>query len=1425
LLRKLTYSFLSFIILLIALVFGLLAFLNLESGRSTVASMIESFASTEDMQINIEGLQQLSLSGIRLDKVILSDQEGPFAEINEIVVDYSLSSLLGDVPTVDRIAIESARVARQPDLPVSETSDSQESSGLPALAIREIELGTLALEEAVIGRPSTLSARGDVEVMPTGGLQASLSGEIDGNQGQYEITVNRSAETSPFEGRLNWQEQANGLLLALLGRETGPPITINLDLNALNDSQGLSGVLAAGQTSQFKFDSVIHQTDAFLSVQADAQGSLEEFMPPGLLPLAPGDITLTANIEAGNNTLDIKAFDFSTGVVEAKAAGSLSPNGDNLRADIVVAPQDGAPLTLELAEEQSLIIRRTDLALLVSPYEQGSALRLSLRSSGLETDKIATGSFRINSRAEAANARLTEAETLPFALEAIMDAFRVIPANDETPNGATVRLTADGVYDKNEGVQLSKAEAVLPGGTISFDGSARPEGFDGTLKIAFEALSELQAILSQPLQGQLNATVTGEGYLNQPSNLTFQASANGIQTGIMQADAVLNQAVELEGSFEGTASDASVVLSRLQTRGGLSANGSVSMNNEALDGSFTFALEDLATIEPRASGRLEGDVALSGTTQAPIVDAELQLASGQLMDKPVEDLVAQLQAEVSEALWRLNLTLSGSLDNQPVEGSANLRSSDQALPIVETLNLNLAGNTLRGQAQPLPSGGYEGAFQLNAPNLESVGALALTELSGSLNADIQIEGGVDNISTRIQAQGADITVPSASIGRADIDLNLTSLLTRPQISGQANLSNVNAGGQSFSAIAFNTRSEGSATLIDINALGQAISSDITLALIPEGEQTQIISRGGDVRYQGIEATLREGSTIILENGAVTLDAVFIAVAGGTISVDGSVMPQLGLQANLDSLNAASLSQVVEGVSAQGSLSGEANIIGELSNPQINWQVNGSGLGMSAGPAARLPGLGLSASGNGNLNSMSINADITTADATNLNANGIVSINNQRIDITVDGSASLALANAFIERETQLTGRANVNINVQGPFAGPAINGTITLSNAAVRDVATAIALTGMSGTLQLSGDTLQINNINGSIAAGGSFTVNGSLGIQQTGLPADLTISVRDGRYSDGTTVRSEFAGDLNLSGQLLNGGLLSGVVDVSRLEITIPQNFGTSGVDIKVRHRNEAPGFEPPIKEAKPATASNNNSSDLRLDLRVNAQNNVLVRGFGLDAELGGSIQLSGTTSSPITAGGFELIRGRIEFLSRRFDFTRGQITFEGDPVPYLNFVAETQRTDLTIYVTVQGPANNPSIDFSSSPELPSEEVLSRIVFDRGLGELSPVQAARLADLAAQLSGAIQGPGVFDSLRGALGVDNLDIRDAEGGGTTVGIEKNINERLRLGVEQNTGQGSSRVKVDLDVGAGVSIQGSAGSQGDSRLGIAIEREY
>jgi translocation and assembly module TamB len=208
---------------------------------------------------------------------------------------------------------------------------------------------------------------------------------------------------------------------------------------------------------------------------------------------------------------------------------------------------------------------------------------------------------------------------------------------------------------------------------------------------------------------------------------------------------------------------------------------------------------------------------------------------------------------------------------------------------------------------------------------------------------------------------------------------------------------------------------------------------------------------------------------------------------------------------------------------------------------------------------------------------------------------------------------------------------------------------------------------------------------------------------------------------------------------------------------------------------------------------------------------------------ELGGDLRIQGTTNDVQPVGQFDLRRGRLLILGQRIEFDEGSLQLVGNLDPLIHFVARTQSEDVTAIVTVDGRVSSPQISFSSQPPLPEDEVLARVLFNRATQDLSAFQVAQLAAAAAELAGG-GGPGLLSQIRGATGLDDLDVITQEDGSTAVRAGKYIDENIYLDVQTDT-DGVSRAEINLDVTDNLTARGSVGTDGNTTFGLFFERDY
>ncbi|MBC55356.1 MAG: DUF490 domain-containing protein [Confluentimicrobium sp.] len=442
--------------------------------------------------------------------------------------------------------------------------------------------------------------------------------------------------------------------------------------------------------------------------------------------------------------------------------------------------------------------------------------------------------------------------------------------------------------------------------------------------------------------------------------------------------------------------------------------------------------------------------------------------------------------------------------------------------------------------------------------------------------------------------------------------------------------------------------------------------------------------------------------------------------------------------------------------------------------------------------------------------------------------GRVAENAETVNLALAGTAPLGLANTFIAPRS-LLGTLRYDLRVDGKPGLQALSGVISTTDARLAAPTLGLALSNIGATINLSGGRAVID-LTARSSDGGTVSVAGPVGLSAPN-EADLRIVFNRFVLRDPALYQTSLSGQVDIRGPLQGGGTIRGTLELGHTEVQVPSTglSATGTIPDNLTHVNEAGDVR--ATRARAGLLGSGDDGDgsgggglgLGLDIRIIAANQIFVRGRGLDAELGGQLRLVGTTSNVIPIGRFDLVRGRLDVLTKRLTLTDGQIRLEGRFSPYIRLVAESRAEDIDIQVIVEGPVDAPEVRFESTPELPQDEVLARLLFGRGIATLSPFQAAQLAGAVSTLAGR-GGGGLVSQLRRNFGLDDLDVSSDAEGATSLRAGKYLSENIYTDVTVDSA-GKSEINLNLDVINNVTVKGSADSLGDTSLGIFYERDY
>lgn len=1215
-------------------------------------------------------------------------------------------------------------------------------------------------------------------------------------------------------------------------------------------------------------------------------GQLATLMPPAFRQLFDGttDINIAATY-APSGRVDIERGNLDSGALKIAAKGAWDPRGDNsLTVGIsgtngpvgVVWPINGQDSrfsfeTINFTLTGAATSARFNATAAINSAElpQGRFNQIRLQAESEDLNLIRQeGSIRSRvtvGQLNFANADLGRLIRGPLTLDAPLRlAPPAIGLDAATFESAGLSGTISGAYDRSKqavagNFRLFANPGVLPPALApKFDGTIAAEGYVETASTDRISLENL-VVKSSALEARGNMLMednklTGHLAGRLPDIKRWLADAEGAAGFDISAEGPLS-AVEVKGVVN--SAEARLVGRKLED---LSIRFNGTANPAAPQGHVA------------ATGALDGqpikvnaDVASAqGKTAAPVINAEIGpnrlngaltfspdfLPSGHVnFDFPDVSLLAALAAQQAQG----DIKGEVSFTNENGKASAVVKANGSALrrgglevlqPDIDLTVPDLKALAAEGMIRAARVGSGTAAVTDVTLGVTHGGTTTGFDLAAQYdNAPLTATGALET------ANELAVAINTFSATPRNIPVRLASPTRIVIVNGNAQLSNLTLATGTGSVAVNGTAGSVLDLTAKIDALPASLINTFLPAINAAGTISGTINATGTTSAPSIkydlewsDAQLRQmrdagiapfrleasGSfakgTVTLDRTRMTGDGGLELEASGRVLLKAGEPPALDINAKARAIPAALANAFAPGLDAKGMISGTVTATGTPEAPAVRYDLAWKNAAVSQTATAGLATMDVTAKGELKGGTVTIDLRLSGGGGISLTGGGSVALaGDKALNLKFNGQFPFSvLAGRLAAQGFTLDGIARVDLALAGTAAAPAISGTVSSSGARLVDVRRNLAVTNLAVNVALQNNTATISRLTGDLSGGGKLSVAGTIGFAPgSGFPADLKITLAQAVYADGRLIAATADGALTLTGPLLSGPVLGGKVTLTKAAITVPARLPTSLAAVDVRHRNAPADVLKQMEEIRPKSAKGA-SDPIALNLQISAPNGIFVRGRGIDAELGGDLTIGGTAVAPAVSGGFKMRRGRIVILAKRLDFTDGDITFGGGLIPVLNMEASTTSAQTTITVDVTGLANDPTITFSSSPALPQDEVLARLIFGQSMSRLSPLQIAQLADAVTQLAGG-GSTSLLETLRSNLGVDDLDINTDETGQTTVSVGRYINNRTYVQIEQG-GAAGAQATINLDVGRGVKLKAGAGTEGGT-AGIFYEREY
>lgn len=1367
----------------VAVAVGLLQFPSL---RQSVLTYALSAVNSQDMTISIGDISGRWPRHLHVTDLRIADTQGDWLTLAEADLVWSPLALLKAQVNVETLDARGLTLLRAPVSTAPEEAPSELSFDLPSLPVA-IRLDALNLRGVTLYRAlATSGAAGTLATLDLTGAGAlernalSLSlhaGRTDGVTGQYKIdTV--------------FSPRAHHLML---------------DLAVEDGDAGHTGLIHAFGVTDLD------------AVKLTASADTKDGAVTGQMQVDGGD-----KLAVAFNTTGTWARDLDLALA-AKASGHM----------------------IASALKDSIDADKVDIA-------------TDFRWSGkdvlaLENLHLTAGPLALNARAELGSA--SRPEPHPFAASGTITGLDALAdARDNAALSSLAFNTAAKIDLRENIADVSTLTLTSAAGTANFAGKVALDGstVKGDAEVSLSDLAALGDLPGQRLSGAATLRLSPVG-MTDDGNIAgdFSLRTSELKAGDPALDAFAGN-VTADGSLlvlgKGGYALPSFTVTPLSGAYTLSGNAAASAQGQ-LSGEAHFNAGDIARLLPQgeAAGAVKADVTLTGTMDAPAAHLVASLANGAVSGVKTEILSADIRA-VTGGTGALSIRYKGepglaALDAQltlPSEGGARL----------DAINGTVFGGKLTGDVALDKAGLITATINGDHINLASIG-----DFSG-----LPLEGVGDLVVTAAPVKGAQsagvvfkaprIDASGVTFDRTELNIQLSDLFGAPVMdagfyaaAGQFALTHL-------SGVNLKAKGPLDTLAFDANLLGEhedAMPKAFTLS-----SQGVVRSKGAlavdlqtfNLTLDTATASLAKPLTLKLDNGLAAKDiTINMTGATGAGAIEGDVVitsaARLKLRLRQMPLDFATL--FVPAGSVQGALNGTIDLDAARNTGTAELKFNGIRLAQDADDER--PAFDATVNGNwakGRLELVAAAKGISEQPFDLKASLPFVRSRGQafptlgsrgKITGSLDWDGPLASLAALVELNGQrVGGRARVALRASGDISAPVIDGNATLSDGTYENFQTGTVLKSIEAKLEAHHSRDALFTLTASDGASGHVNAKGSLTLDKSAAEAiSITAQVSNARLVRRADVDATIDGEIALTGPALPPTLekpvtLRGSLTTREMLIRIPESLPADVPLIEVIEINggNTPGATPQDQKAAPLP--------VMLDLTLATTKPVRITGRGLDSLWVGNFSVAGSADEPLIKGALNSQRGTLDFAGKTFTLTKGNVTFPGTYPVEPNFAVTLtyKRTDFTATIDVSGSSTKPVIAFSSNPSLPKDEILSHILFDKAVGELSALETLQLARTLAELSGVNiggSGSGIMDRVQETLSLDVLRIDSGASGAATVSAGKYIQEGVYVGVEQGALASDSSVKVEIDVTPQISLETRVGQNASSEVGVNWKWDY
>lgn len=407
----------------------------------------------------------------------------------------------------------------------------------------------------------------------------------------------------------------------------------------------------------------------------------------------------------------------------------------------------------------------------------------------------------------------------------------------------------------------------------------------------------------------------------------------------------------------------------------------------------------------------------------------------------------------------------------------------------------------------------------------------------------------------------------------------------------------------------------------------------------------------------------------------------------------------------------------------------------------------------------------------------------------------------------------------------ITGQADIGVDISGTLDQPYIRGRADVEDGSFDILDLGLSFRSIRAHVELENNEAKLTSLYGTDGQSGRVTGEGKINIDSKNtFPFDFTFQMDRALFQPFDYATAIASGHFRLSGNNESGTLQADIVS-DKVQISLPQQIPELVQTIDVKYINQ------PEDVPLPTVFTPKKSNwPLNLDCQLRIPKNGFMRGDDWTSEWQGEVKITGTASSPLLNGSCSLVKGEYRFNGNVFDIREGTVTFAGDPEKKtsLYVIASKDIDAITAEIILKGPIRNPAISFRSNPPLSQREILSWILFNRGVSDISSFQGTELSESITDLNMGSNKPDVLTKLRNRIGIDKIDISRSQSNSSnevSIQVGKYISRGILVSVNKSVTAEANRVAIEADILKNVKVQAQVGDDSEGQLQLKWKRDY